>query len=106
MVRGAQGRKLAPAAVMVDSRTVQASPERGPRAGDEGAKRKRGSQGPRAVDTWGHLLALGVTAADEQDRAQGEVRAEQVPAVTGDKGEMAFVEQAYSGEQTAQAAEQ
>ena len=59
-----------------------------------------------AVDTLGHLLALCVTAADEQDRAQVEILAAQVQAVTGEHVEVAFVDQAYTGAQAAQAAAQ
>ena len=46
----------------------QSSPESGYRAGYDGAKRKRGSKVHMAVDTLGHLLALHVTPANEQDR--------------------------------------
>jgi transposase len=45
VLRVAQGRKLAPSAVVVDSRTLHSSPERGQRAGYEGAKRKRREYG-------------------------------------------------------------
>jgi len=102
----AQGRTLAPTAAILDSRTLQSSPESGPRAGYDGAKRKRGSKVHSAVDTLGDLLALCVTAADEQDRAQVEQLAEQVQAVTGENVEVAFVDHAYTGEQAAQAAAQ
>jgi len=61
---------------------------------------------PIAVDTLGHLLALRVTAANEQDRAQGQALAEQVQVVTGDMVEIAFVDQGYTGEQAAQDAAQ
>ena len=106
MLRVAYGRKVAPSAAILDSRTLHSSPESGHRAGYDGAKRKRGSQGHRAVDTLGHRLALCVTAADEQDRAQVATLAAQVQAVTGDTVELAFVDQGYTGEQAAQAAEQ
>jgi hypothetical protein len=46
-----------------------------------------------AVDTLGHLLALHVTAADEQDRAQVEKLAEAVREVTGENIELAYVDQ-------------
>ncbi len=39
----------------------------------DGAKRRKGSKTHLAVDTLGHLLALHVTAANEQDRAQVEI---------------------------------
>jgi transposase len=50
-----------------------------------------------AVDTLGHVLALCVTAADEQDRAQVAELAAQVQAVTGETVELAFVDQGYTG---------
>ena len=106
VLRVAQGRKLAPSAVILDSRTLQSSPESGHRAGYDGAKRKRGSKVHIAVDTLGHLLALCVTAANEQDRAQMAALVEQVQAVSGETVEVAFVDQGYTGEQAAQAAEQ
>jgi transposase len=59
-----------------------------------------------AVDTLGQLLALGVTAANEQARAQIEALVEQVQEGTGENVEIAFVEQAYTGEQAAQEAAQ
>lgn len=46
----------------------------------------------------GHLLALYVTPANEQDRAQVDELAQQVQAVTGDTVEVAFVDQGYTGE--------
>jgi transposase len=55
-----------------------------------------------AVETLGHLLALHVTAENEQDRAQVEPLAEQVQAVTGEAVEVAFVDQGYTGAQPAQ----
>jgi transposase len=106
VVRVAQGRQLAPSAVILDSRTLPSSPESGHRAGYDGAKRKRGSKVHIAVDTLGHLLALCVTAANEQDRAQVEVLVGQVQAVSGEKVEVAFVDQAYTGEQAVQDAAQ
>ena len=72
--------------------------ESGPRAGYDGAKRSRGSKVHLAVDTLGHLLALCVTAANEQDRAQVGDLARQVQEVTGQAVEVAFVHQGYSGE--------
>lgn len=59
-----------------------------------------------AVDTLGQLLALRVTAANEQDRAHVEALVEQVQEVTGENVEIAFVDRAYTGEQAAQDATQ
>jgi transposase len=50
VLRLAEGRTEPPSAAVLDSRTRQSTPESGPRAGDEGAKRKRGSKGHMAVD--------------------------------------------------------
>ena len=70
VLRVAQGRSGQPSAAILDSRTLRSSPESGHRAGYDGAKRKQGSKVHMAVDTLGQLLALRVTAASEQDRAQ------------------------------------
>jgi transposase len=88
-----EGRQEQPSAAIFDSRTLQSAAESGPRAGYNGAKRKRGSKVHMAVDTLGHLLALHVTAASEQDRAQVAQLAAQVQAVTGETVEVAFVDQ-------------
>jgi transposase len=53
--------------------------------------------GSIAVDTLGHLLALVVTPANEQDRAQVEELAQQVQQLTGESVEVAFVDQGYTG---------
>jgi transposase len=104
VLRLAEGRESQPSAAIFDSRTLQSTPESGPRAGYDGAKRKRGSKVHLAVDTLGHLLGLHVTAADEQDRGQVAQLAEQVQAVTGAAVEVAFVDQGYTGDQPAEAA--
>jgi len=79
----------------------QYTPESGPRAGYDGAKRRRGSKTPIAVDTQGHLLARVVPPADEQDRAQVAELSRQVQAATGESVAIAFVDQGYTGEQAA-----
>ena len=70
LMRLASGYRPEPSAAILDSRTLRSSPESGHRAGYDGAKRKNGSKVHAAVDTLGHPLALHVTPADEQDRAQ------------------------------------
>jgi transposase len=102
LLRLAEGRKADPTAVIFDSRTLQSSPESGSRAGYDGAKRKKGSKVHMAVDTLGHLLALCVTPANEQDRQQVEQLARQVQEVTGQNVEIAFVDQGYTGDQPVQ----
>lgn len=93
-----------PTAAIFDSRTLQSSPESGERAAYDGAKRRKGSKVHIAVDTLGHLLALFVTPANAQDRAQVAELAEQVQAATGEMVEVAFVDQGYTGEQATEAA--
>lgn len=68
-MREAKGRNRHPSAAILDSRTLQSTPESGGHAGYDGAKRRKGSKVHVAVDTLGHLLALLVTPANEQDRA-------------------------------------
>jgi transposase len=105
LLRVAQGRNAQPSAAIFDSRTLQSTPESGTRAGYDGAKRRRGSKVHMAVDTLGHLLALRVTAANAQDRSQVGALAAKVQEVTGDSVELTFVDQGYTGDQAAQAAE-
>lgn len=100
------GRNAQPTAAILDSRTVQSTPESGARAGYDGAKRRKGSKVHIAVDTLGHLLALHVTSADQQDRAQVAQLAEAVQQATGESVELAYVDQGYTGETAAQAAQQ
>src|SRR5579864_8203725 len=101
MLRLVEDRSAPPSGVIVDSRTVQSTPESGAQAGFDGAKKRRGRKVHLAVDTLGHLLAAVVSAANEQDRAQVAELAEQVQAVTGGTVEVAFVDQGYTGEQAA-----
>jgi len=104
ILRLAQGRNEKPSAAIFDSRTLQSSPESGHRAGYDGAKRRKGSKVHLAVDTLGHLLALHITPADEQDRDQVGKLATAVQEVTEQHVELAFVDQGYTGEEPAQAA--
>ncbi len=105
LLRWTEGRPDAPTAAIFDSRTAQSTPESGARAGYDGAKRRKGSKIHLAVDTLGHLVALHVTPADAQDRAQVETLATAVQAATGERVTVAFVDQGYTGPQaTADAA--
>src|SRR5260221_4272299 len=106
LLREAQGRSRQPSAAIFDSRTLQSTPESGSHAGYDGAKRRKGSKVHAAVDTLGHLLALLVTPANEQDRAQVGALAAAVQAVTGQTVEVAFVDQAYTGDVPAAEAQQ
>lgn len=104
LLRVTEGRAPTPTAVILDGRTLQSTPESGGRAGYDGAKRRKGSKVHIAVDTLGHLLALRVTAADEQERAQVGALAADVQTVTGDTVELAYVDQGYTGDNPATAA--
>ena len=97
-------REAQPSAVVLDGRTVQSTPESGGRAGYDGHKRRNGSKVHVAVDTLGHLLAVRVTAASEQERGQVAALAADVQAATGRAVEVAFADQGYTGETPAEAA--
>ena len=101
ILRLCEGRASQPTAAVLDSRTLQSTPESGARAGYDGAKRRKGSKVHLAVDTLGHLLALHVTPADRQDRDQVQKLARQVQQATGDSVELAYVDQGYTGERPA-----
>lgn len=102
LLRLAAGRNEQPTAVIFDGRTLQSTPESGGRAGFDGYKMKKGSKVHLAVDTVGYLLALHITPANEQERAQVDELAEQVQDVTGGTVEVGFVDQGYTGPQPAQ----
>lgn len=99
-------RKADPSAVILDSRTLQSTPESGARAGFDGHKKRKGSKVHAAVDTLGHLLALTVTPANEQDRAQVGQLAQALQTVVAEPVQIAFVDQGYTGAHPAQAAAQ
>ena len=71
VLRLAAGRKADPTAAIIDSRTLRSTPESCERAGHDGGKRKKGSMIHMAVDTLGHLLALHVTPASDEDPRRG-----------------------------------
>lgn len=98
LLRVAAGRTEQPSGALFASRTLQSSPESGARAGYDGAKRRKGSKVHMAVDTLGQVLALRVTPANEQDRDHVAALAAQVQAVTGQRVEVAFVDQGSTGE--------
>ena len=105
LLRRAQGRKPEPSAAIFDSRTLRSSPESGARAGYDGHKKTKGSKVHLAVDTLGHLLAALVTPANQQDRDQVAELTDAVQEVTGYSVEVAFVDQGYTGEAAADAAD-
>src|SRR3712207_4259027 len=105
LLRLSEGRASKPTAAILDSRTLQSTPESGTRGGYDGAKRKKGSKVHAAVDALGHLLALHVTPANEQERARVGELAEAVQEATGESVGLAFVDQGYAGERPAEEAE-
>src|SRR6516225_5360657 len=56
LLRRAAERQAPPSAAIVDSRTVQSTPQSGARAGYDGHKRRTGAKVHAAVATLGHLL--------------------------------------------------
>lgn len=105
LLRTLAGRDAVPSAMILDSRTIQSTPESGGRAGYDGAKKRKGSKVHAAVDTLGHLLALKVTAANEQDREQVGALAQAVQHATGAQVQLAYVDQGYTGERAAHEAQ-
>jgi len=104
IVRLALERNADPSAVILDSRTIQSTPESGARGGFDGHKKRKGSKVHVAVDTLGHLLALAVTPANEQDRAQVGQLAQAIQDVVEQPVQIAFVDQGYTGLEPAEAA--
>ena len=92
-----RGRAPDPSAVILDGRTLRSTPESGHRAGYDGHKRTKGSKVHAAVDTLGHLLAVRVTPANEQERAQVADLAAAVQGATGETVELAYVDQGDTG---------
>jgi len=106
VLRLAAGRTEEPSAAIIDSRTLRSTPESGSRAGYDGAKRKRGSKLHLAVDTLGHLLALHVTPANVDDRAEVGRLADAIQEATGESVTLAYVDQGYTGRAPAEAAKE
>jgi transposase len=102
--RALKERNEDPSAVILDARTLQSTPESGPRAGYDGARRKKGSKVHAAVDTLGNLLAITITPGNEQERDQVGELAEKITKLTEGRVELAYVDQGYTGERAAHAA--
>jgi transposase len=105
VLRMAAGRNAEPTAAIFDSRTLRSTPESGTRAAYDGAKRKKGSKLHLAVDTLGHMLALHVTPANVDDRAEVGRLAQAVQEATGQTVELVYVDQGYTGPEPAAAAQ-
>ena len=106
LLRVALGKEAQPTVAIYDGQTLQSTPESGDRAGFDGHKMKNGSKIHVAVDSLGNLLALLVTAANEQERDQVAELSQQVQDVTGDSVKLAWVDEGYSGSRAKAAAEE
>src|SRR5918993_1176627 len=100
LLRLSEGRAEEPTAAILDSRTLRSTPESGHRGGYDGHKGKKGSKVHAAVDTLGHLLALRVSPANEDDREEVDKLCEEIQRATGENVELAYVDQGYTGERT------
>ena len=105
LVRLKEGKDAAPTAAILDGRVLRSAPESGHRAGYNGHKRTKGSKVHLAVDTLGCLLALVVTPASVDERKAVAELARKVQEATGSSVELAYVDQGYTGEAVAKAAE-
>jgi transposase len=106
LLRLSEGRASDPTAAILDSRTLRSTPESGHRGGYDGHKGKKGSKVHAAVDTLGHLLALRVSPANEDDRQEVRKLSEEIQRATGEKVELAYVDRGYSGERAARSADE
>jgi len=104
LLRLSKDRSSEPTAAILDSRTLRSTPESGHRGGYDGHKGKKGSKVHAAVDTLGHLLALRVSPANEDDRKEVEKLSEEIQRATGENVELAYVDQGSTGERTSGAA--
>ena len=80
-----------PTAAVLDSRTLRSTPESGHRGGYDGPSARRASRSTRRW-TLGHLLALRITPATEQDCSQVAEVARSVREATGGSVELAYVD--------------
>ena len=104
LLRVASECKAQPTTAIFDGRTLQSTPESGSRTGYDGAKRKKGSKVHIAVDTLGHLLAVHITPANEQEGAQVAELVVQGQEATEHSVMLAYVDQGYTGAVPAEAA--
>jgi Transposase DDE domain len=93
LLRLSAGRASDPTAAILASSSLRPTPESGSRGGFEGDKRKKGSKVHAAVDTLGHLLAMRINPANEQEREYVGELAQAVQEVTGVSVELAYVDQ-------------
>jgi transposase len=98
LLRLSKGSAPDPTAAILDSRTLRSTPESGHRGGYDGHKGKKGSKVHAAVDTLGHLLALRVSPANEDDREEVQKLSEEIQKATAESVELAYVDQGCTGE--------
>ena len=65
LLRQTHGKEADPSACILDSRTLQSTPESGARAGCDAAKRRKGTKVHVTVDTLGCPLAVEASPANE-----------------------------------------
>jgi transposase len=99
--KGGAGREPRPTAIVLDGTILRSTPESGRRAGYNGHERKKGGKRHLSVDTLGHLLALRVTPANVDERAEVAALATGRQAATGGTVELAYVGQGYTGSDVA-----
>lgn len=92
-------RNALPSVAIIDSRTLQSTPESGHRAGYDGGKKRKGSKIHAAVDTLGNVITLLVSPANEQDREHVYDLCEQVREITGGQVDVVLADSGYTGEQ-------
>jgi transposase len=83
---------------------VEVDPESGSRGGYDGHKNKKGSKVHATMDTLGHLLAVCVGPANEDDRKELEKHSEEIQKATGENVVLAYVDQGYTGEKASESA--
>jgi transposase len=106
ILRLQRSKQAQPSRAVLDPRVMQSTPESGHRARYNGHKRRKGTKVHIGVDTLGQLLALLVTPADEQERAQVAELSKAVQTATKERVEIAFVDQGYTGFEAESAAAQ
>jgi transposase len=104
-IRVAVGKNPYPTVSLLDSRTVQSTPESGHRSGYNGHKCRNGSKVHLSTDTLGLPITLEITPANKDDRSQIATIAERVQLKTGDHVEVLMADQGYNGEEAMNEAE-
>jgi hypothetical protein len=94
-------RLYSPTAIIINSRTMQSTPESDGRAGYDAGKKKKGSNTHVAFDMYDHLLALLMTPANQSDRDITYDLAVQVQQAMGESVQICFADGVYSGQVTA-----